>query len=141
MYDRATGLEVYIRPFDGEDDYHEYAAPSNSPVYSGNRNERYIEAVDGQRFVMGVRVHPQFDRKGYKKVRAQYYIDGRWLKGKMIDCSQPSVTATSEAEGFVENTNGILQVKGFSFAELNLGTPPLRSPIPVTPFWFLLTNS
>ncbi|KAI7191299.1 hypothetical protein KC324_g5739, partial [Hortaea werneckii] len=49
MYDEAACVEVLVRPHDSDTAYREYRAPRPS-ICSGRENERYIEAVNDERF-------------------------------------------------------------------------------------------
>lgn len=61
MYDSQTGIEVFIRPFGGQEKYPEYQAPPESPFYTDKLNERYIEAVTDEGFETVTVIHPEFD--------------------------------------------------------------------------------
>lgn len=49
--------------------------PRSSPLYTGHENERYIEAINDERFVVAVRLDPAFDFKKYTQARAYLDID------------------------------------------------------------------
>ncbi|KAI6889355.1 hypothetical protein KC360_g4443 [Hortaea werneckii] len=76
MWDEEAGVEVYIRPYDSDTAHREYEAPRSSPLYTGQKNERYIEAVNDERFEMFARLDPAFDFKKYAEVNICMTIDG-----------------------------------------------------------------
>jgi formylmethanofuran dehydrogenase subunit D len=56
------GLDVYLAPFDDNASrYQQYTASAASPDFTGDPNEVYIEAVDGERFIIMVDVMESFD--------------------------------------------------------------------------------
>ncbi|KAI7713798.1 hypothetical protein KC322_g3393 [Hortaea werneckii] len=79
MYDEESDVEAFIRPLDSNIRYRELKAPPSSPMYTGNPNECYIQAVDGEQFVMVVNLGENFDSQGYDAVRVDIKIDGRLL--------------------------------------------------------------
>ncbi|RMY39208.1 hypothetical protein D0865_12885 [Hortaea werneckii] len=76
MYDEEAGIEVFVRPYDSDTAYREYRAPRSSPLYTGQKNERYIEAVNDERFEVVVKLEPAFDFKMYTGVKVCTNIDG-----------------------------------------------------------------
>ncbi|KAI7157842.1 hypothetical protein KC349_g5311 [Hortaea werneckii] len=81
MYDDEAGIEVFVRLYGSDTAYREYQAPKSSPFYTGHENERYIEAVSGERFEVFVKLDKSFDFKNYTQARADLNIDGG-----SIDC-------------------------------------------------------
>ncbi|TKA75411.1 hypothetical protein B0A55_05784 [Friedmanniomyces simplex] len=75
MIDAESGIEVCVKPSEDGAPFKEYIAPATSPLYTGRRNEAYIEAVTDQRFGIFIRLGPGFDFKGCSRVRVRYSID------------------------------------------------------------------
>jgi hypothetical protein len=71
------GIDVYLAPFGNIGGrYQEHTAPVGSPVYTGNPNDVWIEAVDGERFVIVVDLLNGFDPKGSKAIRTRCKVHG-----------------------------------------------------------------
>jgi hypothetical protein len=57
---QTHGIDVYLARFADIDDryikdrFREHPVPANSPKFTSNTNEAYIEAVDGERFAVVV---------------------------------------------------------------------------------------
>jgi hypothetical protein len=80
MIGEKTGIKAYVAPFQSQSDmpdvhYEEYQATPDSPLYTGNPNERYIEAITGQRFELGVIIPPAFDWKKNRFMEANFCLD------------------------------------------------------------------
>lgn len=61
------GIDVYLAPYsDIRRRYPEHAVPTTSRSFSGKPDEVYIEAVDGERFVIVVDLLEGFDAKEAK---------------------------------------------------------------------------
>ncbi|KAI7273568.1 hypothetical protein KC335_g3221 [Hortaea werneckii] len=119
MYDEEAGIEVYTRPCGGDTGYREYRAPRSSPLYTGEKNERFIEAVNDERFEVVVKLDPAFDFKKYTQVRA--YLD---IDGGTIGCFDTLVKPEQRAEistllaSSMSCEDGEWECVGFSFQEL-----------------------
>jgi hypothetical protein len=73
---QAQGIDVYLAPFsDSTKRYKEYLIPVTSPSFTSDTNEVYIEAVDGERFVVVVDVGVGFDAKGSDGLVIRYQVD------------------------------------------------------------------
>lgn len=122
MYDAASGIEVYIRPYreddsDSEGQYAEYEAPRGTPLYTGNARERFIEAVTNERYEIVTILHPAFTFKGCHCVKVYKNIDGslnpraylearrRGSKTAMTNCSKSARTLV----------DGVWKEVGYSF--------------------------
>ncbi|KAI7490553.1 hypothetical protein KC357_g1932 [Hortaea werneckii] len=117
MYDEEAGIEVYIRPYCGDTGYREYRAPRSSPLYTGQTNERYIEAVNNERFAVFVKLDQSFDFKKCTQARASLDIDGGG-----IGCYD--ILAKSRRKALLDNSctcdDGKWECVGFHFQELRL---------------------
>ena len=130
MYDEDSCVEAYVKPYGGAYDYKEYKAGPESLVYTGNKNERYIGAVDGERFEMGVRLCDGFSFKDHQAVNVRFFVDGKRLKG-INHCrttlDREVSTATYTAKTNEANTEGY-KVLGFVFTQVQLGELLITSP-------------
>jgi hypothetical protein len=123
------GIDVYLAPHsDTTKRYPEHAVPSTSPVFSSNANEVYIEAVDGERFVIVVDLLKDFDAKGSKNLKIDYGIDGGGTMGQS-SYPQPAKCVRKHArlrgrdiaETEVRKIDGRWVRCGYTFAQLNMG--------------------
>ena len=70
---QQQGIDVYLAPFGKVDQrYPEHAAPFSSSDATANSKEVYIEAVDGERFVVLVDLGMDFDAKGSPMIKVRY---------------------------------------------------------------------
>ena len=70
------GLDVYLAPFaDITKRYQQHAVPAGSPNFTGDPNEVYIEAIDGERFIIVVDLMKWFDMGGATHLRILHEID------------------------------------------------------------------
>lgn len=70
------GIEVYLAPSsDITKRYKEYSIPTTSPSFTGNPNEVYIEAVDGERFVIVADTWNITDVKGRERLKISCQTD------------------------------------------------------------------
>lgn len=70
------GLNVYLAPsHDLSKPYRQLVSPKGTSSFTGNPNEVYIEAVDGERFVVVIDLMKDFDFKGAKDLRILCEID------------------------------------------------------------------
>ena len=68
-------VEVYLERYSDSVRYTEYTAPPGTPKYTGDPNERYIEATTDERFRIVVRLLRGFKFMGSPKVRIEFYVD------------------------------------------------------------------
>ncbi|KAI6861247.1 hypothetical protein KC338_g6677 [Hortaea werneckii] len=118
MYDEAARVEALVRPYDSDTAYREYQAPRSS-LCPGRENERYIEAVNEERFEVVVRLCPGFDFKEYNMAKVSLSIDGGCIsssgdfaKPKQRDCVSKVCKEIATCE------DGKWRCVGFSFREL-----------------------
>lgn len=123
MYDGKAGVEVYVKPNHTNTAYREYEAPRSSPLYTGYGNERYIEAVSGERFAVFVKLDQSFDFKNYTQARVSIAIDGASI-GCEDFLAKPK--ARQEVIKVFENSltccDGRWECVGFQFQELRART-------------------
>lgn len=78
------GIEVYLALFgDITRRYKEYPVPATSPGFTGNPNEVYIEAVDGERFVI---VADTWKLSDVKEGRYIHHAFRRQIKEGTVTC-------------------------------------------------------
>jgi len=130
------GIDVYLARFADIDDryikdrFREHPVPANSPKFTGNTNEAYIEAVDGERFVVVVDLGEDFDAKGSARLWIECFIDGEFMSKQVIPDVQlrEGVPRESTLQGRYtnEHTNLHLDRKlvkcGYAFSPLLTGT-------------------
>jgi len=85
MYDEASGIRVYIKPriSKGEPGYdekrpggvQEYQPTEDSPLWSDDSRERYIEAITDHQFDIHVSLDPEFSFKGQSCINIVCQID------------------------------------------------------------------
>jgi len=70
------GLDVYLAPFsDTTKRYQQHTVPAGSPNFTGDPNEVYIEAVNGERFMVVVDVMKDFDMRSGTHLSIAYELD------------------------------------------------------------------
>lgn len=70
------GIDVYLAIFsDNSKRYKECSVPTTSPSFTGDANEVYIEAVDGERFVVVVDTWQKSDVEGNERLKISCQID------------------------------------------------------------------
>nr|OQO30372.1 hypothetical protein B0A51_02039 [Rachicladosporium sp. CCFEE 5018] len=91
------GIEVYIaRKSDGQR-YAEYTPPAGSPAYTGNPNEVYIQAREGEHFSVRRRVLPYFDFMDVTQLKTNVAIGEHQHEG--LDTSEDCVNREIESSG------------------------------------------
>jgi hypothetical protein len=124
------GLDVYLAPFgDITRRYQHHTVPAASPDFTGDPNEVYIEAVDGERFILVVDVMDNFDKKDCKHLRIEYKIDqDAWSEVHESWCDlikhTPEVSRVKGRRTLEESTmkvNGDWVDCGFAFSSLTMG--------------------
>lgn len=71
----ADKVEVYLERYSDGVRYNEFIAPSGTPKYTGDPNEKYIEATTNERFRIVVKLLRSFNFMGSPKVRVTYSLD------------------------------------------------------------------
>lgn len=70
------GIDVYLAPYGHINErYEQHAVPLGSPAFTNDPNEVYIEAVDGERFMIVADLLKDFDMKGATHLYFTYKID------------------------------------------------------------------
>jgi hypothetical protein len=131
------GLDVYLAPFGNiVNRYEQHAVPAGSPNFTGNPNEVYIEAVDGERFSLAVDLLKDFDMKGATHLRILQEIDqarngsGRvtYESSEALKSHRPGET-NLKGRHVLDTTsrkmNGAWSRCGFVFASLVMGNIPV----------------
>lgn len=127
----ANKAEVWVARYSDKVRYPEYTVPKTSKVYSGNPNERYIEAVSGERFFVVVRLLHEFNFKGAPKVCVVYTVDkGAGYCGYLSKRKPPHATPTdrSHREDTLKVVNRFIDGQwiycGLAFGDLESGMYP-----------------
>jgi len=133
------GLDVYLAPFGNINErYQQHAAPLESPSYTGDPNEVYIEAVDGERFMIVIDLLKDFDMRGAGDLYLRYKIDqprGGGTTGccrslSTLKASQPTGTNLKGREALsvlTKKVDGVWSKCGIIFASLKIGISPRSS--------------
>lgn len=131
-YDKMVqdqGVDVYLAPFsDITKRYPEYAVPIDSPVQSNDPNEVYIEAVNGERFVIVVDLLGDFDTQQGKMLLIDYDVDGdlptescTYQKLKRELTQNVGLKGRKLLTSYARKIDGRWVECGFSFAPLEMG--------------------
>jgi hypothetical protein len=127
------GLDVYLAPFGNiTNRYQQHSVPAGSPNFTGDPNEVYIEAVDGERFIIVTDLMKWFDMKGATHLCITYDIDqARGASGRACYRSLTELEARRPVEmrlkgrQILESTSrkmdGAWSWCGFVFASLVMG--------------------
>lgn len=126
MIDQASGVEAYVAPYHPEDalwPYQEYLVPRHSPCFTGEANERYIEAVTDERFQMEVSIPSGFDFKDATHLQITYNIDRGVFKlaEHLQKPVAPNTSLQDSAASYVRRVDGKAVATGFKFGKLNFG--------------------
>jgi hypothetical protein len=128
---QEQGISVYIVRYSDGSRYREYPVPTSSPSYTGNRNEVYIEAVDGERFIIIADTCNESDTEGSERLQISCQVDsgddsaGPWRCGFARPQNVPS---KSTVEGRYIHRNCERQIQdggvtyGYTFVPLQIGT-------------------
>lgn len=81
---KQQDIDIYLAPFGRENQrYPEYSGPVGSSNAYANSKDVYIEAVDGERFVLVIDLTKDFDAKGSPMLHIKYGLDvSRELTGQ-----------------------------------------------------------
>lgn len=130
------GIDVYIAPFsDITKRYPEHAVPADSPVHTNDPNEIYIEAVDGERFVIVVDLLEDFDPQESTWSYIRYDVDGGiWSMSSSYSRLQSTRSQESPLNGrsvcshASRRFDGRWLKCGFVFSPLGMGIVLPRRP-------------
>jgi hypothetical protein len=127
------GIDVYLAPFsDTTKRYQQYAVPAASLCFSNDPNEVYIEAVDGERFVIVVEVMADFHARGGTHLRIEFHIDGddATVSHQSLSSLQAGAPEGTQLKGRkiyrqrIRKVDGDWNECGFTFSSLRMGTSP-----------------
>jgi hypothetical protein len=114
------GIEVYLTPFtDMTKRYKEYPVPATSPSFSYDSNEVYIEAVDGERFMIFVDFGGDFSAKTSTHLKIRYTVDG---SSGATNTTVPTESKLESHSVFARRINGHWVKSGYTFVPLQIGT-------------------
>jgi hypothetical protein len=127
---QSQGVDVYITPYsDITRRYKEYSIPTASPSFTGNSNEVFIEAVDGERFAVVVDLDDDFDAKGGDRLIIRTRFDETveaWRHSYGPLSGDVPTESSLKGRCIIEETdrhiNGSLVRFGYTFAPLKIGT-------------------
>lgn len=137
---KQQGIDVYLAPFGKIDQrYPEHPSPTGPTSTTPNNKEVYIEAVDGERFLLVVDLTNDFDAKGSPILNVSYGLDstreftGRWnmigtytYKELREDASSMADLKGRRVVPWQKKTIGGQWVEcGFAFSPLSMGNSPL----------------
>jgi hypothetical protein len=71
----ADKVEVYLERHSDGGRYNEFTAPPGTLKYTGDPNEKYIQATTDERFRIVVKLLRGFKFMGSPKVRVEFYVD------------------------------------------------------------------
>jgi hypothetical protein len=127
------GMDVYLAPFsDISERCEQHAVPLGSPAFTNDPNEVYIEAVDGERFIIVGDPLKDFDMKGAEHLRLNYEIDQSRGSSGRVDCLSLSELNDGTPQGTnlqgrwsrgttTRKVDGAWSKCGFVFATLETG--------------------
>jgi len=128
----ADKIEVYLERCSDGVRYNEFTAPPGTPKYTGDPNEKYIEATTDERFRIVVKLRRGFDFMGSPKVRVEYFVDqGNFLWETLSRYKSPFALPSdrSHREASLEMIQQFIDGKymdcGLTFGELKTGWYPL----------------
>jgi hypothetical protein len=131
---RNQGINVYLAPFDDISNvFREYPVTATSPGFTANATEAYIEAVDGERFVVVVDLGEEFEAKGSARLRIECFIDGEFISKQVSPyvLLKEDAPPGSDLKGRYINSRADLHVDGhrvecgYAFSPLLMGTLPI----------------
>lgn len=117
MYDGKAGIEVFVRPYDSDTAYREYKAPRSPPLCASDEKERYIEAVNNERFEVFVKLDESFDFKTYNQARVYIAMDGCIFCASVLSKPKRNKESTVVLRDCFSRQNGEYQGVGFCFRE------------------------
>ena len=133
---QKQGINVYIAPFNNINKrYPQHGVPANSPNFTGDPNEVYIEAVDGERFVVITDLKKNFNMHGAEHLYILWEVDqdcgenacGDYFTLPDLEARAPPGTA-SKGRCTLSTTSrkidGAWMNCGFAFAALSIGNGP-----------------
>ncbi|KAK6425575.1 hypothetical protein LTR95_016231 [Oleoguttula sp. CCFEE 5521] len=120
----CNGIEMYIaRKSDGQR-YAEYTPPAGSLAYTGNPNEVYIQAREGEHFAVRRRGLPDFDFKGVTHLKTNIAIGEH--QGAFLAHSREEIEVAGESghvtsySSSTKYTDGIWMRCALTFSALSL---------------------
>ena len=90
------GINVYVVRCNDDNLCREYPVPASSPTFTGDLNQVYIEAVEGERFVIIADTYNKSDTKGSERLKISCEVDpgndstGPWRCGFVRPPNDPS---------------------------------------------------
>jgi len=131
------GIDVYLAPFNNvKRRYPQHGVPAISPNFTGDPNEVYIEAVDGERFVVVLDLMKDFNMYGADHLYIEWYVDEDHDAGGRVDHYHLSELKAGKSRGKAlkgrltyeiinPKIDGVWKTCGFTFAALDIGNEPL----------------
>lgn len=119
---------MYLERYSDGARYNEFTAPPGTPNYTGDPNEKYIEATTVERLQIVVKLLRGFDFMGSPRVRVNYHVDqGKpavhtLSKNKGQSASPPDRSHRERSLGVIRKfIEGQYMTCGLTFGELKSG--------------------
>jgi hypothetical protein len=111
---QSHGIDVYLAPFGNPDTrYPEHTIPRTSPASTRNPNEVYVEAANGERFIVVVDLLKDFQDRGSETICYQRKFDEvysqDYLKYGSLKLNMPE---GSEMRGRHIDSQGVRKIDG-----------------------------
>jgi hypothetical protein len=135
---RHQGIDVYLAPFsDINNRFREYPVPATYPKFTNGASEAYVEAVDGERFVVVVDLGEEYEAKGSARLWIECFIDGGFISKQVSPYVQlkEAVPRESALRGRYINERTDLHIAGqlvrcgYKLSPLRMGTLLFLLPI------------
>lgn len=128
----ADKIEVYLERCSDGARYNEFTALPGTPKYTGDPNEKYIEATTDERFRIVVKLRRGFDFMGSPMVRVEYFVDqGNFIWETLSRYKSPFALPSDQShrdaslEMIQQFIDGQYMDCGLTFGELKTGWYPL----------------
>jgi hypothetical protein len=135
------GIDIYLAPFDHKNKrkintrYPQHGVPSISSNFTGDPNEVYIEAVDGERFVVVLDLMKDFSMHGADHLYIEWYVDQDHASGRSdhyplseLKAGEPrgkALKGRCTYDTIDRKIDGVWKTCGFTFTALDIGNEPL----------------
>ena len=122
---RHQGIEVYLAPFTNIS-----GRFSEHPVSATSPSEAYIEAVDGEPFVIVVDLGEEYEAKGSARLWTECFLDGEFMSKQVSPyvTLRDAVPPGSDLKGRYTNSRAEVHIDGrrvkcgYAFSPVLMGT-------------------
>jgi len=133
---QSHGIDVYLTPFGNPDKrYPEHAIPPTSPAFTRDPNEVYVEAANGERFIVVVDLLNDFQDRGSDFLSYErQFQDNSYHQFLSYGSLKLNMPPGSELKGrhidnqCVRKIEGRWSKCGYVFGRLETGKPDLYMP-------------